>query len=958
MEDFMKNKFIRLFAFLFFAFTFVFMSCNQVIPEDNQKDISGLPNANVIITLQPEAARTISPVNGTSYKDVSTWTVTFKETSGNGYDNIVKELSKSDSTISVTIPVGSFDVILEGTANPKTTTDGNVVEGDISEVSANQIPYYGISSFEIKGNEENPISVSVAVSPKKTEGGTGSFMYTLTINDMSDKPKLNSVLIPYDTSKNTINLETTETDLDNHVFTITGTNIPSGFYKFSVNLTANGITKDVFESFDNLVEILDDTKTSDAKTVSYVYEGEKSYYVSCSPDAAGNGVFLSMPAYYDDILSKNDTVATVKLNFVDIDDTCPQIDVSKLQNKTYQINNSNGDNIYTISKNSETGITVTYLAPSYTISFIDSTKIEDLSTTTVTINPEVKELKLSLGGGVTVKALNATSVLLCNTDYIDSYAITKNPFVTVDSTTTVSLSSEVTTFDVVSKTNGSNKNWYLAYVGGVDSSNSIPNFTIVDSSDLDSTDVSGNSYYAGDSVTLKASPKASPVSSFGAGTTFIWYVNGIQQTSTTDGYLSLTFGQGDTDVNIKIMCIACLNGEYKSVLAEIKAVEQDVEQIALLYSVGENVSSTYAGYTIISDGTTNITNTMGDFVNNTSSSETSNEVIDTFIDSEQNVYTLYQDSTGDYHYSESIFTGKGYESQVYNISIPEGATIPTLYQIKKGLDGSIYLLSGIQSSYTISSIIKDDTNPNTVTLEQKVSPISKAVFTRSSRTTFFVDENGNIYYISETTENTDVTEGETTTSTTTNKVKLMKQNNDGTRQAVTEIMSFNSLGYDVVSVGGILDGKMYYEPGNCPEFTDMRIIDGKLYLLIRHLSSIYDYSYSTGCVVCVNLSDNVTNVYGWDDNKCTKTTSEDGVTVFSYKHNDYTFYGPDKIVAIKPKQIVIADDGVEHDSGYDGKNKQRLVVFDLQNNSITKEITITNLDTIQFSCNHQGSFFF
>ena len=185
----------------------------------------------------------------------------------------------------------------------------------------------------------------------------------------------------------------------------------------------------------------------------------------------------------------------------------------------------------------------------------------------------------------------------------------------------------------------------------------------------------------------------------------------------------------------------------------------------------------------------------------------------------------------------------------------------------------------------------------------------------------------------------------------------MKQNNDGTSQAVTEIMSFNSLGYDVVSVGGILDGKMYYKPGYCPEFTDMRIIGGKLYLLIRHLSSISGYSYSTGCVLCVNLSDNVTTVSGWDNHKCTKTTSDNGETTYSYVHDNNTFYGPDKIVAIKPKQIVIADDGVEQDSGYNGKNKQRLVVFDLQKNSITKEITITNLDTVQFSCNHQGSFF-
>lgn len=910
----MKNKFIRLFAYL--CFTLIFMSCNNIVTEKESN--SDLKSGNVIISLKSEPARTITPVNGKSYLDVAEWTVTFKETSANGYDDIVRKLTK-ESSVNVTIPVGAFDVILEGTIEATTP-----------------IPYYGKSSFEITGNEKKAVSVPVTVAPKKTEGGKGSFEYTLTVEDLPTDSTLTPVLNSYGASDTQISLESV---LNRNVFTITGSEIPSGFYTFSIKLTADGKTKEIFDTFDNLVEILDDTKTSDAKTVSYVYEGEKSYYVSCSPDAEGNGVFLSMPAYYDKILSRNDTVATVKLNFVDIDDTCPQIDVSKLQNKTYEINNSYGDNIYTISKNSETGITVTSLAPSYTISFIDSTKIEDLSTTTVTINPKVKILKLSLGGGVTVKALNATSVSLCNTEYIDSYAITKNPFVTVDSTTTVSLSSEVKTFDVVSKTDGSNKNWYLANVSGVDltlTSNSIPNFTIVDSSDVDSTDVSGNSYYVGDSVTLKVSP----VSSFGAGTTFIWYVNGIQQTSTTD-FLSLTFGQGDTDVNIKIMCIACLNDEYKSVLAEIKAVEQ----IALLYSVGE--SSTYAGYTIISDSTTNITNTMGDFVNNTSSSETSievtsNKVIDTFIDSEQNVYTLYQDS-GKYYYSESIFTGNGYESPivVYNISIPQSLKDQTLYQIKKGLDGNIYLLSGIQSSYTISSIIKDDTNPNTVTLEQKVSPISKAVFTRSSRTTFFVDGKGNIYYISETIEDT----------TRTNKVNLMKQNNGGTSETVTEIMSFASPGNTAVSVGGILDGKMYYEPGNCPEFTDMRIIGGKLYLLIRHLSSISNYSYSTGCVVCVNLSDNVTTVSGWDDNKFKSET-------YSYTHDNYTFYGPDKIVAIKPKQIVIADDGVEHDSGQSAKNKQRLVVFDLQKNSITKEITITNLDTIQFSCNHQGSFFY
>ena len=520
----MKNKFIRLFAYL--CFTLIFMSCNNIVTEG--KSNSDLKSGNVIISLKSESARTITPVNGSSYLDVAEWTVTFKETSANGYDDIVRKLTK-ESSINVTIPVGAFDVILEGTIEATTP-----------------IPYYGKSSFEITGNETEAVSVPVTVAPKKTEGGKGSFEYTLTVEDLPTDPTLTPVLIPYGASNTPISLDAV---LNGNVFTITGSEIPSGFYTFSIKLTADGKTKEIFDTFDNLVEILDDTKTSDAKTVSYVYEGEKSYYVSCSPDAAGNGVFLSMPAYYDDILSKNDTVATVKLNFVDIVDTCPQIDVSKIQNKTYQINNSNGDNIYTISKNNETGINFTSRDTSYTISFIDSTKIEGLPTTTVTINQQIDNLKLSLGGGVTVKALNAASVLLCNTEYIDSYAITKNPFVTVASTTTVSLSSEVTTFDVVSKTDGSNKNWYLAYVSGVDltlTSNSIPNFTIVDSKD--STDVSKNSYYAGDSVTLKASP----VSPFGAGTTFIWYVNGIQQTSETDS-LSLTFGKDNTDVNNKII---------------------------------------------------------------------------------------------------------------------------------------------------------------------------------------------------------------------------------------------------------------------------------------------------------------------------------------------------------------------------------------------------------------------
>ena len=144
----MKNKFIRLFASL--CFTLFLVSCNQIVPEDEPK--SGLKEGNVIISLKQNPAKTISPVlDGFSYLDVNVWTVTFRETSGKYED--IKE-SFYEGTFSVKIPVGKFDVILEG-STPQ------------SENFPTSIPYYGKSSFEITGDETSPVSVSVIVSPKK-----------------------------------------------------------------------------------------------------------------------------------------------------------------------------------------------------------------------------------------------------------------------------------------------------------------------------------------------------------------------------------------------------------------------------------------------------------------------------------------------------------------------------------------------------------------------------------------------------------------------------------------------------------------------------------------------------------------------------------------------------------------------------------------------------------------------
>ena len=910
MEDFMKNKFIRLFAFLCFAFTFVFMSCNQVIPEDNHKDISGLPNANVIITLQPEAERTISPVNGISYLDVSPWTVTFNETSGNGYDDIVKELSNSEPTISVTIPVGSFDVILEG------VTEKNTVK----------VKYYGKASFTVTGDETESISVPVTVSPKKTEGGTGSFTYTLTVQDYPSLAELTSVLIPYDTSKENITLTTTETDSANHVFTITGTNIPSGFYKFSVNLTTDEITKDVFKSFDNLVEIIDDTETSDTKTINYVYEGEKAYYVSSSDRATGNGVFESMPININTLLERNDTVATVIMNFVDISDTTyPQIDVSKLQNKTYVIRKIYNTDLYKISKNLETGINITSVTENdsidsnYTISLIDSTKTTADSNTVVNIT-NGSSMKLSLGGGVTVKISEVAEIDIIENEYNKSYSITYQPLLIVPSSAKVTLNSNKPTegFELLGKTyNEGNMNYYFVKVGSAGISiieATVPDFSIVDATD--SILSSKKTYYIGDTVTLKAKPDGDFI--YDEGTTFMWYVNGKEQDSSTTDTFELTFGKGDTAENNKIMCIACASGEYKSFVSEIIPIDR----VALLYDTCS--TNTRVSFARISDLHTTTTSAgdiqKGDNIN----------VIDCFIDSDQKVYTLYENGITSC-YSESIFNGTGYDSVEYSFDL----TDYTPLQIKKGLDGNIYLLfkNTLNSTYEIKRVEADSSRNITF------NNTSVEAFAGSDRTTFFVDESSNVYYINAET----VTEEET--KTTTKSVKLMKNSSGTEVQVGAEIMSF-TLGKPGGSIAGTNPTNLYIN--NQPEFTDMRIIDSKLYLLIRHLNREKDYSYSTGCVVIIDMNNNKTSVAGWDINTY-------NASLKSYEHDSNTFYGPDKIVAIKPKQIVIADDGVEHTSEGNAKQKQRFVVFDLETNTITD--LIETPEGINFSDSTTGSFF-
>ena len=153
----------------------------------------------------------------------------------------------------------------------------------------------------------------------------------------------------------------------------------------------------------------------------------------------------------------------------------------------------------------------------------------------------------------------------------------------------------------------------------------------------------------------------------------------------------------------------------------------------------------------------------------------------------------------------------------------------------------------------------------------------------------------------------------------------------------------------------------------CVLMNDMRVIGDYLYVLVTFNSNYRVYttynteeSYresnnfetSTGGIIRVNLNTREveewldgSKVFGWHtaqadvyDFLVEKEVSPQLVSTTPTKADCHSyFYGPRKIIAIKPDELVIADDGYEYDdSGMNNhKEKNRLVTVSLKNWAIT-----------------------
>lgn len=154
---------------------------------------------------------------------------------------------------------------------------------------------------------------------------------------------------------------------------------------------------------------------------------------------------------------------------------------------------------------------------------------------------------------------------------------------------------------------------------------------------------------------------------------------------------------------------------------------------------------------------------------------------------------------------------------------------------------------------------------------------------------------------------------------------------------------------------------------NC-NFSDIIYQDGYIYILIRNVredsSTGLDF-YSRGGVLCFNtFTNSVEKFIGWTDSDLPKDgysyltysglvksgtdyvliqasdivdkndTDKSLFNLYSPENESEGFYGPEKFIAIKPKKLVIADNGLafytDDNYAYRAKNKNRVVFVDLE----------------------------
>lgn len=921
----------------------LFCACSSELKE---KENNSSKPGTVTLSIANDTQRTISPASDISYTDVSKWTVTFKditESRSEKYNDIVKTVSFSESANQqIQLPLGTYAVIFKGDVIKQVTTGDETSE---ASTKSQTVPFYGESTVTVEDGKS--ASVSVFVSPKKSADGTGSFNYIVNIDGIQDCPPSTATetqgnyfaakLIQYNTENEiALNYSVNPQQDNGNIYTLTVTNdsVKSGFYQLSIKYIwetydseKNQITKDkeIFYPYhDFLVEIVDGLPTNGSVDITVSLEDSKTYYATTG-ETKGNGAFESLPKNLDELLddikdptiSKADIYDIYMVDKIDLQNqSYPEIDVSKVNEagKTYNISTiSDGEPIpcYRITGAGEGNYPTI-------VPFVNIINLKDNSSVPgKTLN--VRDIYGVLANGLHLVLKNSTSVAidysstniifpvyLDNTDSFEYYL--ENPFIIATNVPENSEFVGVTNskYTIIAKSISDTETGYCI----IPVSSANPSINGIDFS-LKATKngaeiTTETKLYANDTVVITATPAAE--ATFAQDTTFAWFVNGKQVEANKDNPQSCSIQFGVTEgsgVDNRIICLVGYNGEYATVQTTLTAVEQT----ALLYT---KYGLGYAELASL-NANPNLSWILSDAI-----------ISDFCIDTKTNdAYIIYGNTyirKATYYHAK---TDMHYEPVDYFLS--------ELNLIRKGNDDKLYVKFSSNNDGNVFGIV--DLLPTEPGTQGEASTSQYLIMNEVSSTdqimSFCVDDAGIMYITYKDSESNILLE-----KFLINAGVLTKD------KSITLAM--------ISSIANIATSTYFNGISSALKVTDMHYEDGYIYLLVRDV--FIDYSTPTDTVrslggVCkikandLTLADNANPLIGWA-NTTLKTTTGDTGTVYNYKHAEnesskqFYFYGPQKIIAIKPKEIVIADDGASIE---DSKmcNQNRVVLFNLETNSIT-----------------------
>ncbi|MBP3561901.1 MAG: hypothetical protein J6J67_05315 [Treponema sp.] len=931
----MKNKVLSILAIFI---TFITLSCKtDLIEKETTPQGKGLISIKI-----GNNAKMLSP--NTDKIDISSinWTVTFTNK-----QDTTKQLKRSTSTgtLKEYLPFGTYIIEIEGITQSE--EDGSTA-----------IAFYGKTEAAISP-EEKTTTANIYVAPKKSENGTGSFEYIITMAeseflypmDNTFSAKLSSV------NNNSDPIEITGTVKENtnneayttYTITFSQAEIPSGYYTLTISCTTK-ITEDTKTTTtqilqkDILVEICDNAKTSDS--IELQIDGYKTLYAVTPESGDDNeyanysGEFKQYPADFLNILN-DDTITNATINM--LPNNIPIINPSKIKDKFFDIylyNESDPETTelygYTYKDYNETKLD---LAPNKSLMLLGNDNYEESilnlyiytgdtsETTQVTLLNGSPSIYLSSSSSSSSKFkfnINETSnyhdkpFMQCDVPQDsdeDLLKILTDYNTKIESFDGIKLSDNYTDDKVVytstSKTIDANTCNNIQYFILPNHKGSMP--------DTIEIDADKTTLYIDEKVTFTIQDE------FTDGTKFKWYANRkLVQDGPNKSYTHTA--QFTTD---EVLCFIYQDeNNYITVDAtELNPlnITPDTTPIAL-YSA----ASDYSLYNL----------TLAD-VKNISKGE---KYLDSNASLIQNQDSMYYDNCYDnagtlWWITDSwIYNSKNESLEMSNLRYIDFDT-DTLSLYATGMDASyiIYKITGNNETYSYDTLFYIDNPITCITFHNDYCyTIEKVSGIDDGNTTIYTLKKYNLSKIEPTT-------GQLTPEKQTPLLTTI----DDTQN---EIITFSSLIFDN-------DNQIANTLKN-PLFSDIQVTDEGIFVLFNDCYYNRDRDAQTiaansrgGIIKFDNEelqldtnfgSNGIYGIFGWTNEKHTSYGTNDiTYTITSYmpdfqadtQLSSKYFYSPRKFLAIKPKKLIFADDGFMFYGNNDdpsGKDVNQVIEFDIK----------------------------